>query len=409
VNGVASISIIIPIFNQLELAKQCLSSVLNAKVESRFKVICIDDASTDGIVADAFREYLSDDRVSIWRNNSNVGFTQTANRGLQALPDTHPLLLNSDTVVYDHWLDVMIEALESDVQVCSVNPVTNQNGSHISCYPRAKWGEVHRLPISDRKLAEIAFEEARSIFVPVHTNVGFCMLINRRSIHEIGFLDCEHFPRGYGEESDFCYRARKLGWRHLVAGGVFVTHLHGKSFGDEKATLREQMLPIFRRLHPDQTTMDAAFRTRDPLNELRLRLDFGRLKQLRGNNRMIRVVPLSAALLDAEPVLALDPTENTDGVLRFAGSWSDTFPNLPSYRLPNDLERLALDLEYLGYQRVIFDEAGAVCNEIKKYDQHWRSEIVSFADCAAYFEICRAAENNSRYSPDKEFDDQVVQ
>jgi hypothetical protein len=102
--------------------------------------------------------------------------------------------------------------------------------------------------------------------------------------------------------------------------------------------------------------------------------------------------------LDAEPVLALDSTENNDCVLRFAGSWSDTFPNLPSYRLPNDLERLALDLEYLGYQKVIFDEASAVFNEIKNYNQHWQSENISFADCEASFEICRAMQNNFQLS-----------
>jgi GT2 family glycosyltransferase len=391
VSAVAGISIIIPIFNQFELVKQCVSSVLDATVESRFKVICIDDASTDGDAADALREYLGDERLSVWRNDNNLGFTQTANRGLRAMPHTHPLLLNSDTIVYDHWLDVMIEALESDDRICSVNPVTNQNGSHISCYPRARWEETHKLPISDRELAEIAFNEARSFLVPVHTSVGFCMLINRQSINDIGYLDCEHFPRGYGEESDFCYRARKVGWRHLIAGGVFVTHLHGKSFGDEKETLRNRMLPTFRKLHPEQVAMDTAFRALDPLNGLRQKLDFGRLKRLRGDNQTMRVVPLSASSSEPEPVLAIDTAENARCFLRFAGSWSDTFPNLPGYRLPNDLERLALDLEYLGYQKIVFDKADAVFSEIRNYNRHLQSENVSFADCETCIEIGHSA------------------
>ena len=80
--------------------------------------------------------------------------------------------------------------------------------------------------------------------------------------------------------SDFCYRARKLGWRHIVAGDVFVRHLEGQSFGERKSRLVLQMMDVFIRLHPEIQTNDAEFRRRDPIRPLREALDLARLKLL---------------------------------------------------------------------------------------------------------------------------------
>ncbi|WP_386284133.1 glycosyltransferase family 2 protein, partial [Sulfitobacter profundi] len=40
----------------------------------------------------------------------------------------------------------------------------------------------------------------------VPTGNGFCMLIRRAALNKFGGLDAEAFPRGYGEENDFCMR-----------------------------------------------------------------------------------------------------------------------------------------------------------------------------------------------------------
>ena len=68
----------------------------------------------------------------------------------------------------------------------------------------------------------------------MHVTVGFCMYIRPAVLDAVGYFDDHLFPVGYGEESDFCYRARKLGWRHIVTGDVFVRHWEGQSFGERK-------------------------------------------------------------------------------------------------------------------------------------------------------------------------------
>src|SRR3712207_8814600 len=52
--------------------------------------------------------------------------------------------------------------------------------------------------------------------LPISTGNGFCMYIRRDCLDAVGMLDEEAFPRGYGEENDFCMRATRDGWINLV-------------------------------------------------------------------------------------------------------------------------------------------------------------------------------------------------
>ena len=69
----------------------------------------------------------------------------------------------------------------------------------------------------------------------IPTGVGFCMYITRSSLNAVGLFDADRFGRGYGEENDFCMRAAKSGYKHVLAHNTFVYHAGGVSFGEEKA------------------------------------------------------------------------------------------------------------------------------------------------------------------------------
>lgn len=120
------------------------------------------------------------------------------------------------------------------------------------------------------------------------------MFIKRASLREVGLFDERHFPLGYGEESDFCYRAARLGWRHIICGNVFVRHWEGQSFGEKKAKLASQMLDVFTRLHPEILEKDPSFIVRDPIRPLRLALDVARAKRMLGGQTTLqcRVFPI---------------------------------------------------------------------------------------------------------------------
>ena len=59
---------------------------------------------------------------------------------------------------------------------------------------------------------------------------GFCYVIKRRVLEQIGVFDEEHFASGYSEENDFSYRAAKAGFELAVADDAYVYHAKSKSF-----------------------------------------------------------------------------------------------------------------------------------------------------------------------------------
>lgn len=63
------------------------------------------------------------------------------------------------------------------------------------------------------------------------------MYIRRAALDAVGGLDEKGFPRGYGEENDFCMRAARNGWRHVVDDRTYVFHDRNKSFQEQKTDL----------------------------------------------------------------------------------------------------------------------------------------------------------------------------
>ena len=85
------------------------------------------------------------------------------------------------------------------------------------------------------------------------------------------------FAQGYGEENDFCMRARHHGWRHVAALDVYVAHAGGTSFRAGREELTRRNLALLNRLHPGYDALIARHIEADPLSDARRRLDLARL------------------------------------------------------------------------------------------------------------------------------------
>ena len=59
---------------------------------------------------------------------------------------------------------------------------------------------------------------------------GFCWLLRKKALEELGYLDEETFGAGYGEEDDLTLRARKAGWRLALADDAYVYHAQSRSY-----------------------------------------------------------------------------------------------------------------------------------------------------------------------------------
>ena len=268
------IDIVVPAYRGLAQTRTCLESVLANPQRANFELVVVDDASPEPALSAWLGEMAAAGRITLLRNESNRGFVQSVNRGMALHPDRDVVLLNSDTEVANDWLDRLVTALERDEKIATVTPLSNN--ATICSYPFEGWpdGLPGTLGLAGLDRVVAAANPGRAIELP--TAVGFCMLIARRALAQLGLFDAARFGRGYGEENDFCMRAMKAGWKHVLAADVFVYHEGSVSFSEERFALIKTATAALLEAHPDYPTHVHAFLRRDPAAPLRAAIDQAR-------------------------------------------------------------------------------------------------------------------------------------
>jgi len=263
-------AVIIPVYRDAESTRRCVESVAAAKAAHEFEIIIINDASP----VDEITEYcraIDQSKIRLVENPSNLGFVKSVNIGMRLAGNADVILLNSDTVVPDGWLDRMLAVANTHPRAASVTPFSNN--ATICSYPN--FCEDNELPAnSDHVSIDRLFAQANAgCTAEIPTAVGFCMYLRRAAINQVGEFDEDAFGRGYGEENDWCMRASALGWQHLLCANLFVYHAGGASFGDEAAACQENALAVISKRYPEYNAMISNFIAEDPLEPLRHQVD----------------------------------------------------------------------------------------------------------------------------------------
>ncbi|HGT6564777.1 TPA: glycosyltransferase family 2 protein, partial [Escherichia coli] len=226
----------------------CLDSVIeNTPLGKNIKLLVINDASPDESVYARLEKYTGLTGVKIIHNKKNIGYTNNVNYGISLSGNDDIILLNSDTVVSKNWLRQMsIAAYQSD-DIGTVTAVSNGAGAF--SVPKSGWNDMP-VHLSISHVARLVSSSIDSTFVTTPTGNGFCLFIKRELLDEIGLFDKTKFPRGYGEENDFCMRAVSKGWVNIVDLKTFVYHKRSASFKGEKDILIEQGVTQVKNDHP---------------------------------------------------------------------------------------------------------------------------------------------------------------
>lgn len=233
------IDVIVTVHNALEYLKSCLESLIKT---SRLvnKIIIIDDGS-DTETKEFLENFssINQDKVILARNDRALGYTHAINQGLELSTEEYFVLLNSDTVVPVNWIERLLEVALSDSSVGIVGPLSNaasyQSVPDIIDAETGTWKintlpDGHNLDTFDKLVFEVSLKE----FPNVNFVNGFCFLVKKDVVNKIGKFDEESFPMGYGEEDDFCIRAREAGYKLAIADHLFVFHSKTKSFSSEE-------------------------------------------------------------------------------------------------------------------------------------------------------------------------------
>ncbi len=282
---------IVPVYRGLAETVACLESVLRWPQKTPFELIAIDDSSPEPEVSERLRAFARAGRLTLLRNDENLGFVKTVNRGMSLHPQRDVVLLNSDAEVANDWLDRIRRCAYRERAIGTVTPFSNN--ATICSYPRTCYPNAlpHGLDLAtiDRFFART--NAGHSVEIP--TAVGFCMFIKRACLDEVGLFDAARFGKGYGEENDFCLRALERGWRHVLCADAFVLHEGGVSFGPERVEMQARALERIRELHPHYMAAVGEFIERDPARTARIAVDIARIQASAG--------PLHLVVGDREP------------------------------------------------------------------------------------------------------------
>ena len=243
------VAIVVPVYNAPHLVERCLEALLEHTL-GRARLIVIDDASPDPAIATLLARYAPLERIRVLRNDSNQGFTATANRGIAEAGEADVVLLNADAEVGPNWLAGLRRAAYSSDDIGTATAVSD----HAGAFSVPELERANALPPnwSFADSARALWQQAGLAYPALPTGNGFCLYIRRAVLDAVGALDEAAFPQGYGEENDFCQRAAQAGFRHLIAGNVLVRHAGSASFGDERRlALGRAGMAVLRERWPD--------------------------------------------------------------------------------------------------------------------------------------------------------------
>lgn len=262
------VDILLPIYNSPEETRACIESIIKVTPKENYTLYLLDDCSPEPEIKN-ITNYFSNTNLNVkaYRNEKNKGFPANVNNGFR-MTANDVVILNSDTIVTPGWLEGLHRAATSESKVAAVGPLSNYGmiTSVPSIYQEVNDGT------SIERIVEFIRNEKIADYPQTPMLVGFCMYITREALEEIGVLDEETFKKGYGEETDWCLRAREKGYKLLIAKDTYVYHVGGASFGEEKIPLQKRAAKIIKQRYPNYESEVKRFENNHPLLQLRIKM-----------------------------------------------------------------------------------------------------------------------------------------
>jgi GT2 family glycosyltransferase/glycosyltransferase involved in cell wall biosynthesis len=232
-----AVDIVVCVHNAPEDVARCLESILRHTADP-YRILLVDDGSaaeTAGLLDDFAA--LHPQRTQLLRNAEAGGYTRAANQGMAAGAADFLVLLNSDTIVTEGWLDRMLDCMLADPKTGIVGPLSN-TASYQSIPRVSQDGDWAENPLPEGldidEMAALVAKDSGRLWPEMRILNGFCLLIRRAMVQAIGSFDEAAFGAGYGEENDYAFRAADAGWRLRLADDAYVWHAQSKSYSHER-------------------------------------------------------------------------------------------------------------------------------------------------------------------------------
>ena len=228
------LTIVIINWNTREDLLVCLDSVEFVTKGFTVETIVVDNGSQDGS-QDIVKKFYP--WVSLIENKKNFGFAKAANDALRQMKGRYAFLLNPDTQVKHGAIEPLVSFMDTHIETGVVGvQLLNSDGSRqnsIANFPSLatellnksllRWLFPKKFPGKEKNYSEP---------VEVDSVIGACMMVRREALDQVGLLDEDYFL--FLEETDWCYRMKKAGWKVYHIPQAEVYHFQGRSAERDK-------------------------------------------------------------------------------------------------------------------------------------------------------------------------------
>ncbi len=222
------VSIIIPVFNEVQFTQACLASLQEHSDHIAFEVLLVDDCSTDA-TADLISQLPG---IVYLRNEANSGYIASCNRGAAAARGGYLVFLNNDTTVTQGWLASLLETFQLEPKAGLVGSKLiypdgrlQEAGGIIwrdgSGWNRGKFQDPNRPEFN--YLREVSYCSAASIMIP------------KTLFEDLGGFDRKYAP-AYYEDTDLAFKVAQAGRKVLYQPLSVVLHYEGVTSGTDTSS-----------------------------------------------------------------------------------------------------------------------------------------------------------------------------
>ncbi|MEN6301590.1 MAG: glycosyltransferase family 2 protein [Armatimonadia bacterium] len=236
-----TLTVVVVSYNTVDLLRECLQSVFAHVPAEGLQVVVVDNASADAsvqMVRDEFPQAL------MIANEANVGYAAAVNQGLRAVAADYALILNSDIEVRPGSVEEMQRVMAEDPEVGMAGPELVLPDGRV----QETWGEGFSLGEFARQQLMVdkvwrkrggvqapALQPGALAYQEVAHLHGAALLVRGEALRDVGELDEGYFM--YCEDSDWCLRLRRGGWKLAYVPGGRMMHHHGASSRQARAEM----------------------------------------------------------------------------------------------------------------------------------------------------------------------------
>lgn len=232
------VSIIVPVFEQLEYTKRCLQCVEETigKIIN-FEVIIVDDCSRDGT-----REYLKKvpSTYTVLFNSEKKGYAKNNNWAVTKAKGQYLCLLNNDVFVEGNWLQPMLDVFNNKNKVGVVGNVQKYVDSERFDHMGVVFGPQGNPRHYGQWFKKTAFTGEVKKWSAV---TAACCVVEKEAFIKLGCFD-EVYINGC-EDVDLCLRFNRNGFENFVVHDSIVSHVKGasdgrKTYNDKNSQILQQ-------------------------------------------------------------------------------------------------------------------------------------------------------------------------